>query len=80
MTTCTRPANVAKMQAGIPLTDEDRWPWLDWWPDWINEHTAAGMPGIITCSALKRIYRDRMRGDNVVFVHLAGNKDTIARG
>ncbi len=46
---------------------------------WINEHTAAGLPGIITCSALKRIYRDRMRGDNVVFVHLSGNKDTIER-
>jgi gluconokinase len=72
-------ANVAKMQAGVPLTDEDRWPWLEKVADWINEHTAAGLPGIITCSALKRIYRDRMRGDNVVFVHLAGNKDTIAK-
>ena len=72
-------ANVAKMQAGTPLTDEDRWPWLDSVADWIYDHTRAGIPGIITCSALKRIYRDRMRGDNVVFVHLAGNKDTIAR-
>lgn len=72
-------ANVAKMQSGIPLTDEDRWPWLDSVAGWINEHTASGLPGIITCSALKKIYRDRMRGDNVVFVHLSGNKDTIAR-
>ena len=72
-------ANVAKMHAGTPLTDEDRWPWLDLVADWITEHTRAGLPGIITCSALKRIYRDRLRGDNVVFVHLAGNKDTIAR-
>jgi gluconokinase len=72
-------ANVAKMHAGIPLTDEDRWPWLDSVAAWITEHTRAGIPGIITCSALKRIYRDRMRGDNVVFVHLAGNKDTIER-
>jgi gluconokinase len=73
------PANVAKMAAGIPLTDEDRWPWLDLVADWISDHTRAGIPGIITCSALKKTYRDRMRGDNVVFVHLAGNKELIAR-
>jgi len=73
------PANVAKMHAGIPLTDEDRWPWLESVAAWIREHTAAGLPGIITCSALKRIYRDRMRGDHVVFVHLAGDKDVIER-
>lgn len=73
------PANVAKMAAGIPLTDQDRWPWLDLVADWISDHTRAGIPGIITCSALKKSYRDRMRGDNVVFVHLAGNKDLIAR-
>jgi len=73
------PANVAKMHAGIPLTDEDRWPWLESVAAWIREHTSAGLPGIITCSALKRIYRDRMRGDHVVFVHLAGDKDVIER-
>jgi gluconokinase len=73
------PANVAKMHAGIPLTDEDRWPWLESVAAWIREHTAAGLPGIITCSALKRIYRDRMRGDHVVFVHLAGDKHVIER-
>lgn len=71
--------NVAKMSAGIPLTDDDRWPWLDKVSAWITEHTAAGIPGIITCSALKRIYRDRMRGDHVVFVHLTGDKNTIGR-
>lgn len=60
-------ANVAKMSAGIPLTDTDRWPWLDRVTEWITEHTAAGLPGIITCSALKRIYRDRMRGQHVIF-------------
>ncbi len=70
-------ANVAKMAAGHALTDEDRWPWLDRVADWISDHTRAGLPGIITCSALKRVYRDRMRGPNVVFVHLAGGKDTI---
>ena len=73
------PANVAKMAAGIPLTDEDRWPWLDLVAGWIFDHTRAGIPGIITCSALKRVYRDRMRGDNVVFVYLAGSKETISR-
>ena len=67
------------MSAGIPLTDDDRWPWLDKVSAWITEHTAAGIPGIITCSALKRIYRDRMRGDHVVFVHLTGDKNTIGR-
>jgi gluconokinase len=72
-------ANVAKMHAGIPLTDDDRRPWLESVSCWITEHTRAGLPGIITCSALKRIYRDRLRGDNVVFVHLAGTKDTIGR-
>jgi gluconokinase len=71
------PANVAKMSAGTPLTDQDRWPWLDKVAEWITEHTAAGLPGIITCSALKRIYRDRMRGDHVIFVHLTGDRDTI---
>jgi gluconokinase len=72
-------ANVAKMAAGQPLDDEDRWPWLAAVASWITEHTTAGIPGIITCSALKRIYRDRLRGDNVVFVHLAGSKDQIGR-
>ena len=71
--------NVTKMAAGQPLTDEDRWPWLDKVSAWITDHTTAGIPGIITCSALKRIYRDRMRGSNVVFVHLAGSKDQIGQ-
>src|SRR6195952_4828294 len=71
--------NVAKMHAGQPLTDEDRWPWLETVASWINEHTMAGVPGIITCSALKRIYRDVLRGNHVVFVHLVGSKDQIGR-
>ena len=61
-------ANVAKMAAGHPLTDEDRKPWLELVASWIREHTDAGRPGIITCSALKRSYRDVLRGDDVVFV------------
>lgn len=71
-------ANVEKMHAGTPLTDADRWPWLDRVADWIVEHTSAGVPGVITCSALKRIYRDRLRGEHVLFVHLAGSRETLA--
>ena len=70
-------ANVAKMAAGVPLTDEDRWLWLDVITEWIADHTAAGWPGAVTCSALKRAYRDELAGPNVVFVHLAGAKDIV---
>ncbi len=70
-------ANVAKMAAGTPLTDQDRRPWLDAVSTWITAHTNAGQPGIVTCSALKRIYRDRLRGDHVLFVYLRGSKDLI---
>jgi gluconokinase len=73
------PANVAKMASGIPLTDDDRWPWLDQIGAWIREHTAAGRPGVITCSALRRVYRDRLRGDGVVFVYLAGTRELIGQ-
>ena len=68
------PASVAKMASGIPLTDADRWPWLDLVGAWIREHTATGRPGVVTCSALRRVYRDRLRGDGVVFVYLAGDQ------
>jgi gluconokinase len=71
--------NVDKMSSGVPLTDEDRAPWLDTISSWIIEHTMAGVPGIITCSALKRRYRDVLRENNVVFVHLTGSKDLIGR-
>jgi carbohydrate kinase (thermoresistant glucokinase family) len=70
-------ANVAKMAAGHPLTDDDRWPWLRTVRAWIDERAANGEPGVVTCSALKRRYRDVLRGPNVVFVHLAGSKDLI---
>ena len=74
------PSNVAKMAAGTPLTDDDRRPWLDVVAGWIREHTAAGRPGVITCSSLRRAYRDRMRdgnGGGVVFVYLAGTRELI---
>lgn len=74
-------SNVEKMASGQPLTDADRWPWLDTIADWIRAHTAAGEPGIVTCSALKRSYRDVLeRGSEgrVVFVHLAGTRERIS--
>jgi gluconokinase len=72
------PANVAKMAAGHPLDDEDRQPWLAAVAAWMRAHTESGRPGIITCSALTRRYRDVLRGDRVVFVHLAGTREQIA--
>ena len=73
-------ANVAKMRAGIALTDSDRWPWLDAIAAWIRETRARGERCVVACSALKRAYRERIAGgrDDVRFVHLAGDFDTIA--
>jgi gluconokinase len=71
-------ANVAKMASGQPLTDEDRWPWLDQVAAWIKDRVSSDKTGVITCSALKRSYRDRLSGPGVVFVHLAGDKKLIA--
>lgn len=71
-------ANVAKMASGQPLTDGDRWPWLDKIAAWIQAHIQAGNPGVVTCSALRKAYRDRLRSPGVVFVHLAGSKEVIA--
>ncbi|WP_141204127.1 gluconokinase [Streptomyces griseorubiginosus] len=71
------PANIAKMSAGTPLTDDDRWPWLDSIGSWA--HGRAGLGGVVSCSALKRSYRDRLRAEapGVVFVHLAGDRALI---
>jgi gluconokinase len=71
-------ANVAKMAAGHALDDDDRWPWLDRVAAWIDERLDAGQQGVITCSALKRAYRDRLRRPDVVFVHLTGPKQLTA--
>lgn len=71
------PENVAKMRAGMPLTDGDRWPWLDR----VGQVLLADAPVIVGCSALKRAYRDRIRtaaGGPVTFVHLAGSQEVIA--
>lgn len=52
------PANIEKMSRGEPLTDQDRWPWLQAIADWIDQHRKAGTTAVVTCSALKRAYRD----------------------
>ena len=70
-------ANVEKMRAGVPLTDADRWPWLDRVADVLRDEA----PVIVGCSALRRVYRDRIRagaGGPVRFVHLVGSRDVIA--
>jgi gluconokinase len=65
-------ANVEKMAAGTALTDDDRWPWLAKVADWIDGRLDAGENGIITCSALKRSYRNALgrRGSGIEFVYL----------
>jgi len=54
-------ANVEKMSQGHPLTDEDRWPWLQAIAGWIGERELAGENAVVTCSALRRVYRDLLR-------------------
>jgi carbohydrate kinase (thermoresistant glucokinase family) len=72
-------ANVAKMKAGIPLTDEDRGPWLDLVAEWIDARLHTGKDGVITCSALKHQYRDRIGNGKpgVVIVYLYGDRATL---
>jgi gluconokinase len=55
------PANLAKMAGGTPLADADRWPWLDAIGQWMARETAEGRSAVVSCSALKRSYRDRLR-------------------
>lgn len=73
-------ANVAKMAAGHPLTDEDRWPWLYALAAWIAERDAAGISTVLACSALRRAYRDILRegAPTVIFIHLHGPQEVIA--
>lgn len=73
------PANIDKMSSGRPLTDEDRWPWLRAIASWITER-AGRDGGVVTCSALKRPYRDLLRSaaSGVWFLHLDGDRALIA--
>lgn len=74
------PANVAKMSEGHPLTDEDRWPWLHAIAAVIDGWLATGQSGMVSCSALKRAYRDILIGprQGVRLVYLRGDKALIA--
>jgi gluconokinase len=71
-------ANIAKMAAGTPLTDDDRYPWLDAVGQWLADHEDGG---VMSCSALKRGYRDRLRSHcpRIEFLHLTGSPELIAR-
>ncbi|BBY83365.1 gluconokinase [Mycolicibacterium pulveris] len=73
------PANIAKMTSGEPLDDDDRRPWLDAIGEWLAERGERG--GVMSCSALKRIYRDQLRRHcpSVEFVHLSGTPEVIGR-
>lgn len=73
------PENIAKMSSGIPLNDDDRAPWLDRLHAIIADHIMAGTSAVLTCSALKQTYRERLRGDfeMVQFVFLDGTFDLI---
>ena len=70
-------ANIAKMSAGTPLTDDDRWPWLEDIGRWLAQHGADG--GVISCSALRRVYRDVLTdaAPRTLFLHLTGDHDLI---
>ena len=72
-------ANVAKMRSGQALTDEDRWPWLESIGSWISTKEAAGESAVVTCSALRRAYRDLLRRDrpHVRFLHVTAPADVI---
>jgi len=73
-------ANIEKMSSGEALTDEDRWPWLRAIAAWIAEHRAAGTTCVVTCSALKRVYRDLVTDNqrpDVRLVHLRGDMALI---
>ena len=73
-------ANVEKMSRGIPLTDEDRWPWLDMIGRALADARAAGNGVVVSCSALRKVYRERLRnaaGGTLSFVFLKGSRDLL---
>jgi gluconokinase len=74
------PENVAKMAAGTPLTDEDRWPWLHAIATAIDAYRARGESAVVACSALRRVYRDILIGNrgDVRLVYLKGSQALIA--
>ncbi|MCC9205679.1 gluconokinase [Arthrobacter sp. zg-Y769] len=72
--------NIAKMSAGVPLDDDDRWPWLYAIRDWMGTQAENGRCTIVTCSALKRTYRNVLSqaSGEVTFVHLDGSTEVLA--
>jgi gluconokinase len=72
-------ANIDKMSAGVPLDDLDRLPWLHAIGGWLADHRAGG--AVVSCSALKRGYRDTLRegAPSVFFLHLDGSREVVAR-
>ena len=72
------PANVAKMSSGEPLDDDDRYPWLEAIGEWLAAHPGGG---VMSCSALKRKYRDQLREHcgEIEFVHLYGSTEVIGK-
>ena len=74
-------ANVAKMRAGIPLTDTDRWPWLRAIAAWMDERIARGEDAVVGCSALKRSYRDLLLNGRPAarMIFLAPDREVLAR-
>jgi len=75
-------SNVAKMAAGTPLTDEDRWPWLSVIGERMADALSRGEGIVVSCSALKTIYRDHLRaatGGRLSFVYLEGSRDLLGR-
>ena len=71
--------NLAKMSSGQPLTDEDRRPWLEALAEWTARQDEVGRATVLTCSALKRVYRDVLRrpDPHTFFVHLHGEEDVL---
>jgi carbohydrate kinase (thermoresistant glucokinase family) len=74
-------SNIDKMASGRPLTDADRWPWLESLRSWMSDQATLGYSTIVTCSALKRSYRDVLRraSGNVFFVELDVDEETLTR-
>jgi gluconokinase len=74
-------ANIEKMRAGIPLTDDDRWPWLRAIGAWMDERAARDESAIVTCSALKRSYRDLLLQGRpqARMVFLTADREVLAR-
>ena len=73
------PANKAKMASGIPLTDEDRWSWLDTLNEELRKRSEDGLPAFLGCSALRKVYRERLATGlpGLRYVYLKGSKELI---